>query len=115
MFHTDAHKTTMEEWGCGNTEQDIYYKKWYEDMGHCGLGGKEAALLTQLQDTIQLLLWFISQLNSDIHSNQKITGAATTSTTGETSKINLEMKPSQGIDTSVPSSNTTTAGEHDEL
>ena len=43
MFHTDAHKTTMEEWGCGNTEQDIYYKKWYEDMGHCGVGGKTAS------------------------------------------------------------------------
>ena len=43
MFHTDAHKTTIEEWGCGNTEQDIYYKKWYEDMGHCGVGGKTAS------------------------------------------------------------------------
>ena len=37
IFHTDAHKTTIDDWGCGNTVQDTYYQKWYEDMGHCGV------------------------------------------------------------------------------
>merc|ERR1712117_726387 len=37
IFHTDAHKTTIDDWGCGNTVQDTYYQKWYNDMGHCGL------------------------------------------------------------------------------
>jgi len=37
IFHTDAHKTTIDDWGCGNTVQDTYYQKWYNDMGHCGV------------------------------------------------------------------------------
>jgi len=37
IFHTDAHKTTIDDWGCGNTVQDTYYQKWYDDMGHCGI------------------------------------------------------------------------------
>jgi len=37
IFHTDAHKTTIDDWGCGNTVQDTYYQKWYNDMGHCGI------------------------------------------------------------------------------
>merc|ERR1711884_822100 len=36
IFHTGAHKTTIDDWGCGNTVQDTYYQKWYQDMGHCG-------------------------------------------------------------------------------
>ena len=36
IFHTDAHTTTIHDWGCGNTAQDTYYQKWYDDMGHCG-------------------------------------------------------------------------------
>merc|ERR1711884_284475 len=48
IFHTDAHKTTIDDWGCGNTVQDTYYQKWYNDMGHCGVtpggsGGSKAA------------------------------------------------------------------------
>ena len=42
IFHTDAHKTTIDDWGCGNTVQDTYYQKWYQDMGHCGItSGKQ--------------------------------------------------------------------------
>merc|ERR1711884_588829 len=37
IFHTDAHKTTIDDWGCGNTVQDTYYQKWYQDMGHCNI------------------------------------------------------------------------------
>jgi len=37
IFHTDAHKTTIDDWGCGNTVQDTYYQKWYNDMGHCNV------------------------------------------------------------------------------
>jgi len=37
IFHTDAHKTTIDDWGCGNSAQDQYYQKWYADMDHCGL------------------------------------------------------------------------------
>ena len=37
IFHTDAHKTTIDDWGCGNTAQDTYYQKWYNDMSHCGI------------------------------------------------------------------------------
>merc|ERR1712117_403388 len=37
IFHTDAHKTTWDDWGCGNSAQDQYYQKWYADMDHCGL------------------------------------------------------------------------------
>jgi len=37
IFHTDAHKTTIDDWGCGNTVQDTYYQKWYQDMGHCNV------------------------------------------------------------------------------
>ena len=36
VFHTDALRTTVDDWGCGNTSQDAYYKKWYDDMSHCG-------------------------------------------------------------------------------
>jgi len=48
IFHTDAHKTTIDNYGCGNTVQDTYYQKWYNDMGHCGVtpggsGGSKAA------------------------------------------------------------------------
>ena len=39
IFHTDAHKTTIDDWGCGNTVQDTYYQKWYQDMGRCGAVG----------------------------------------------------------------------------
>jgi len=54
IFHTDAHKTTIDDWGCGNTVQDTYYQKWYNDMGHCGVtpggnggnGGTAATLNT---------------------------------------------------------------------
>jgi len=35
LFHTDAHKTTIDDWGCGNSAQDQYYQKWYTDMGSC--------------------------------------------------------------------------------
>jgi len=35
IFHTDAHKTTIDDWGCGNSMQDKYYQKWYADMDHC--------------------------------------------------------------------------------
>merc|ERR1711884_899357 len=44
IFHTDAHKTTIDDWGCGNTVQDTYYQKWYNDMGHCGVtsGGSKS-------------------------------------------------------------------------
>ena len=37
IFHTDAHTTTIDDWGCGNILQDTYYHKWYDDMGHCGV------------------------------------------------------------------------------
>merc|ERR1712117_909943 len=37
IFHTDAHKTTIDDWGCGDTVQDTYYQKWYNDMGHCNV------------------------------------------------------------------------------
>merc|ERR1712117_333047 len=37
IFHTDAHKTTIDDYGCGDTVQDTYYQKWYNDMGHCGI------------------------------------------------------------------------------
>merc|ERR1711884_449874 len=35
IFHTDAHRTTIDDWGCGTSMQDKYYQKWYADMGHC--------------------------------------------------------------------------------
>merc|ERR1712214_64658 len=41
IFHTDAHKTTIDDFGCGNTVQDTYYQKWYNDMGHCGAAGNK--------------------------------------------------------------------------
>ena len=37
MFHTDAHNSVTDDRGCGNSEQDLYYQKWYADMSHCGL------------------------------------------------------------------------------
>ena len=37
IFHTDAHKTTIDDWGCGNSAQDQFYQKWYADMDHCGI------------------------------------------------------------------------------
>jgi len=45
IFHTDAHKTTIDDFGCGNTVQDTYYQKWYQDMGHCG-GSPPAPMTT---------------------------------------------------------------------
>ena len=39
IFHTDAHKTEIDDWGCGNSAQDLHYQKWYADMGHCGITG----------------------------------------------------------------------------
>ena len=39
LFHTDAHKTTIDDWGCGNSAQDKYYQKWYADMDHCDSTG----------------------------------------------------------------------------
>ena len=44
IFHTDAHRTTIDDWGCGNSMQDKYYQKWYADMGHCESTGKFAGL-----------------------------------------------------------------------
>merc|ERR1712117_708532 len=41
LFHTDAHKTTIDDWGCGNSAQDQYYQKWYADMGQCGSTAQE--------------------------------------------------------------------------
>ena len=35
IFHTDTHRTTIDDWGCGNSMQDKYYQKWYTDMDHC--------------------------------------------------------------------------------
>ena len=43
IFHTDALKTTIDDWGCGATLQDTYYQKWYEDMGHCNISTTGAA------------------------------------------------------------------------
>ena len=40
IFHTDAHRTTIDDWGCGNSAQDQYYQKWYADMGHCDTTGQ---------------------------------------------------------------------------
>ena len=37
IFHTDAHKTTIDDFGCGATAQDTYYQKWFTDMGHCNI------------------------------------------------------------------------------
>merc|ERR1712117_599284 len=37
IFHTDAHKSTIDDYGCGNTAQDTYYQRWFEDMGHCNI------------------------------------------------------------------------------
>ena len=37
IFHTDAHKTTVDDFGCGSTAQDTYYQRWFEDMGHCNI------------------------------------------------------------------------------
>ena len=39
IFHTDAHRTTIDDFGCGGSAQDQYYQKWYSDMAHCGLTG----------------------------------------------------------------------------
>ena len=39
IFHTDAHKSTIDDFGCGSTAQDTYYQKWFDDMGHCGVSG----------------------------------------------------------------------------
>merc|ERR1712117_833020 len=43
IFHTDAHKTTIDDFGCGNTVQDTYYQKRYQDMGHCGIKNGRAS------------------------------------------------------------------------
>ena len=40
IFHTDAHKTTVDDFGCGSTAQDTYYQRWFDDMSHCDLRGK---------------------------------------------------------------------------
>ena len=37
VFHTDAHKSTIDDYGCGRTLEDAYYPRWYEDMGHCNI------------------------------------------------------------------------------
>merc|ERR1719411_428141 len=37
IFHTDAHKSTIDDFGCGSTAQDTYYQRWFEDMGHCNI------------------------------------------------------------------------------
>jgi len=37
IFHTDAHKSTIDDYGCGSTAQDTYYQRWFEDMGHCNI------------------------------------------------------------------------------
>ena len=42
IFHTDAHKTTIDDYGCGSTAQDVYYQKWFEDMGHCNISTNSA-------------------------------------------------------------------------
>ena len=46
IFHTDAHSTTIDDWGCGNTAQDTYYQKWYTDMSHCTEGTKGTTKIT---------------------------------------------------------------------
>jgi len=51
IFHTDAHKTTIDDFGCGNTVQDTYYQKWYQDMGHCGMSSAPAATTTTTTTT----------------------------------------------------------------
>ena len=33
MFYTE--NRTVEDELCGNTTQDTYYQKWFEDVGHC--------------------------------------------------------------------------------
>ena len=43
IFHTDAHKTTVDDYGCGSTAQDTYYQRWFEDMGHCNISTSPAA------------------------------------------------------------------------
>ena len=43
IFHTDAHKTTVDDFGCGSTAQDTYYQRWFEDMGHCNISTTPAA------------------------------------------------------------------------
>ena len=43
IFHTDAHKTTIDDFGCGATAQDTYYQKWFTDMGHCNISTTGAA------------------------------------------------------------------------
>ena len=45
VFHTDALQTTVDEWGCGNTLQDAYYQKWYDDMGHCNITSRKQFFL----------------------------------------------------------------------
>ena len=40
IFHTGAHKTTIDDWGCGNSAQDKYYQKWYADMDSCDSKGQ---------------------------------------------------------------------------
>ena len=49
IFHTDAHKTTIDDFGCESTAQDTYYQKWFDDMGHCGIApGKSLSLCFRL-------------------------------------------------------------------
>ena len=37
IFHTDAHKSTIDDYGCGRSLEDTHYQRWFEDMGHCNV------------------------------------------------------------------------------
>ena len=76
IFHTDAHKTTIDDWGCGNTVQDLYYQKWYDDMGHCGKTGKKATKVIVLDN-----------MHNVITGDGPAVTATTTTTTPTTSPI----------------------------
>ena len=55
IFHTDAHKSTIDDNGCGSTAQDTYYQRWFEDMGHCNITlGKSWFLCILLTSIAQL-------------------------------------------------------------
>ena len=66
IFHTDAHKSTIDDFGCGSTAQDTYYQRWFDDMGHCNIStstkGASPAGPPQLRElkSEQLILYFFT-------------------------------------------------------
>jgi len=98
MFHTDDHSS---EWsprpGCGNSETDLYYQKWYADMAHCNAEIEEEVeeILEHLNITSEyrVSLTWMSTADLDIYVKIVATGEVIkyTNKVSQDGKVDLDV------------------------